>query len=100
VHDDLDYSRLKRSLEFFVEQYLPANLITHDSHPVQLLESDEQRSMAMARRSLFVAVRDLVEATRGFSIEHVLSADSELERRDAYTLSDLRSRFLEQRDKA
>jgi len=100
VHDDLDYSRLKRSLEFFVEQYVPANLITHDSHPVRILERDEQRSMTMARRYLFVAVADLVEATRGFSIEHVLSADLELERRGAYTLSELRSRSLGRRDKA
>jgi hypothetical protein len=100
VHDDLDYSRIKRSLGFFVEQYVPANLITHDSHPVRLLERDEQRSMTMARRYLSVAVGDFVEATQGFSVEHVLSADLELERRDAYTLSVLRSRFSRRRNKA
>jgi len=93
MHNDIDYSRLKRSFEFFVEQYLPENLITSESHPIRLLEREEQRSATRARRSLAVAIGDFVEATRGYSLEHVLAADSELERRDAYTLSLLRSRF-------
>jgi hypothetical protein len=56
--------------------------------------------MTMARRYLSVAVGDFVEATQGFSVEHVLSADLELERRDAYTLSVLRSRFSRRGNKA
>ena len=100
MHSDLDYSRLKRSLEFFVEEYVPAHLITPDSHPVRMLERDEGRSMTRARRCLAVAIGDFVEATQGFSLEHVLAADSELERRDAYTLSLLRSRFSRRRNKA
>jgi len=99
MHSDLDYSRLKRSLEFFVEQYIPENLITAESHPVRLVERDEQRSIMRARRSLSVAIEDIVEATLGFSLEHVLAADSELKRRDAYTLSLLRSRFSRPRTK-
>jgi len=99
MHSDLDYSRLKRSLEFFVEQYIPENLITAESHPVRLVERDEQRSIMRARRSLSVAIEDIVEATLGFSLEHVLAADSELERRDAYPLSFLRSRFSRPRTK-
>jgi hypothetical protein len=99
VHNDLDYSRLKRSLEFFVTEYVPADLIATDSHPLWLLERDEKRSMTRARRCLSVAIGDFVEATQGYSIEHVLAADSELERRDAYTLSLLRSRFSRRRDK-
>src|SRR5215831_7998944 len=99
MHDDLDYNRLKRSLEFFVEQYIPENLMKPDSHPVELLKSDEQRNPTRARRRLSIAIGDFVEATQGFSIEHVLEADSELERRGAYTLSLLRSRFSRRRDK-
>jgi hypothetical protein len=93
VQNDLDYSRLKRSLEFLVEQYVPANLITRDSHPVLRLKRLEGRSMTMAHRSLSGSISDFVEATNGFSIEHVLTADAELERGGAYTLSFLRSRF-------
>jgi hypothetical protein len=100
VHDDLDYNRLKRSLEFFVEQYIPENVITSDSHPVRLLERDEERSMTSARRSLLVAIAEFVEATQGFSLEHILAADSELERRDAYALSVLRLRFSHDCDEA
>jgi hypothetical protein len=94
MHNDLDYNRLKRSLAFFVEQYVPANLITPDSDPVRLVERNENRSMSRAWQSLSVTISDYVEATRGFSLEHVLAADSELERRDGYTLSFLRSRFF------
>ena len=49
--------------------------------------------MTVAQQSLIVAPGNLVEATRGFSMEHVLAADSEMERRDACTLSMLRSLF-------
>jgi hypothetical protein len=100
VHDDLDYSRLKRSLEFLVEQYVPANVPRRDSDPARRLEHDEGRSMTIARRHLSVAIGDFVEATQGFSIEHILAADSELERRGAYPLSLLRSRFSRRRNKA
>jgi SAM-dependent methyltransferase len=93
AHDDLDYRRLKRSLEFLVEQYVLANVFPDDSHPVRRLERDERRNMTIARRYLSGAIMDLVEATQGFSIEHILAADLELERRGAYTLSMLRSRF-------
>jgi len=99
MHSDLDYGRLKRSLEFLVEQYIPENLITAESHPVRLVEREEQGNMTRARRSLSVAIGDFVEATQGFSLEHVLAADWELERRDAYTLSLLRSRFSRRRTK-
>jgi hypothetical protein len=100
VHDDLDYSRLKKSLEFLVEQYVPHNGIPHDSHPARLLQRYERRSMTIARRHLSIAIGHLVEATRGFSIEHLVAADSELERRGAYPLSLLRSRFSRRRNKA
>jgi hypothetical protein len=93
VPEELDYHCLKRSLEFLFEQHVPAQLVTAESHPVRLVEWAEQRSITEAQQFLLVALEDLVEATRGFSIEHVLAADSELERRDACTLSVLRSLF-------
>jgi len=46
-----------------------------------------------------IAIGDFVEATQGFSPEHALAADSELECRRAYTLSLLRSRFSQRRNK-
>jgi hypothetical protein len=94
VNDDLDYDRLKRSLQFFVDEYLPANLVGRDSDPVMRLEREERYGMMMARRSLLASIGDFVNATRGFSIEHILAADAELEQRDAYTLSLLRSLSL------
>jgi hypothetical protein len=92
-----DYDRLKRSLQFFVDQYVPANSIQGYSYLVQLLEQEERHSMMLARRSLLASIGDFVNATHGFSIEHILAADAELEERDAYTLSLLRSRFSPRR---
>jgi hypothetical protein len=94
VNEDLDYNRLRKSLQFFVEEYVPQNLLGEGSDPVFRLESEERRSMTIARQSLSASIADFVEATRGFSIEHVLAADAELERRGAYTLSLLQSRFM------
>jgi hypothetical protein len=97
VNDDLDYDRLKRSLQFFIEQYVPANRVAGHSHLVQRLEEEERHRMTKARRSLSASIADYIEATRGFSIEHILAADAELEQRDAYTLSLLRSRSSQRR---
>ena len=62
----LDYARLKRSFEYFVEHYVPAERITPGSHPVKLLERDEPSRMSRARRALAVAVADFVEGTQDF----------------------------------
>jgi len=93
VNDDLDYDRLRKSLQFFVEEYLLRNPVGGDSPSILRLKPEEQHSMTMARRLLSVRIADCIEATRGFSIEHVLAADAELEQRGGYTLSQLRSRF-------
>jgi hypothetical protein len=97
VYDDLDYRRLKRSLEFLVEQYVTGDFIERSSDLVQRLAREERHSMTMARRSLSAGIADFVEATRGFSIEHVLAADAELEQRGGYTLSLLQLRFSRRR---
>jgi len=54
VFADLDYARLKRSFEYFVEHYAPAELITLGSHAVK---SDERSRMSRAHRALAVANR-------------------------------------------
>jgi hypothetical protein len=93
VFADLDYARLKRSFEYFVEHYASAELITPGSHPVKLSERDEHSSMSRACRALGVAVADLVDGTQDFCRERVSEIDRDLRKRDAYTLSFLREYF-------
>ena len=72
---DLDYARLKKSFEYFVEHYASAELIKPGSHHVA------------------VAIADFVEGTQNFCHEQASEIDRDLERRDAYTLSFLRDHF-------
>ena len=90
---DLDYSRLKRSLEYFAEHYAPAELNATGSGPVQLLEGDGLSRMSRAKRALVVAIADFVDGTQDFCRERVTEIDRDLQRRDAYTLSFLREHF-------
>ena len=71
---DLEYARLKRSFEYFVEHYAPS-----DGKP--------------AAQALGVAIVDFVEGTQDFCRERVLEIDRDLQKRDAYTLSFLREHF-------
>ena len=86
---DLDYARLKRSFEYFVEHYASAELSKPGSHPVNVLERDKPSDMSHARRAL----TDFVEDTQDFCREHVSEIDRDLQKRDAYTLSFLREHF-------
>lgn len=90
---DLDYARLKRSFEYFVDHYAPAKLITPGAHPVKLLERDEPSRMSRARRTLAETVADFVDGTQDFCRERVSEIDRDLQKRDAYTLSFLREHF-------
>jgi len=72
VFPDLDYARLKRSFEYFVEHYTAAELTTP------------------AHRALAIAIADFVEGTQDFCRERVSEIDRDLQKRDAYTLSFLR----------
>jgi hypothetical protein len=92
VFSDLDYARLKRSFEYFVEHYAPGKLITPGSHPVKLMERDE-------RRALSVAIANFVEGTQDFCRERVSEIDRDLQKRDAYTLSFLREDFPTRRNR-
>jgi hypothetical protein len=96
VFPDLDYARLKRSFEYFVEHYGPAELITPGSHPVKLLERDEPLQLS---RALAVAIADFVEGTQDFCGERVSEIDRDLQKRDAYTLSFLREHFTRRRNR-
>ena len=75
---DLDYARLKRSCQYFVEHYASAELITPGSHPIKLLERDEPSGMSRARRALAVAIADFVDGTQDFCRERVSEIDREL----------------------
>ena len=96
---DLDYARLKRSFEYFVEHYAPPDLIAPGSHPVKLLERDDSSRMSRAERALAVAIADFVDGTQDFCRERVSEIDRDLQKRDAYTLSFLREHFTRRRDR-
>jgi hypothetical protein len=93
VFPDLDYARLERSFEYFVEYYALAELITPGSQPVKLLERDKPSRISRARRTLVVAIADFVDGTQDFCGERVSEIDRDLQKRDAYTLSFLREHF-------
>jgi hypothetical protein len=99
VVKELDYEKLKKSLRFFIERYLPREILTPENHPVRVLERIEKLSMAKARRGLIVAIADNIEATQDFSAAEVCDADAELERIGAYTLTFLRSKLTRHRSK-
>ena len=97
---NLDYARLKRSFEYFVEHYAAAELNAAGSHPVELLDCDEAAHMSRAQRTLAVAITDFVDGTQDFCRERVSEIDRDLQKRDAYTLSFLREHFTTLRDKS
>ena len=90
---DLDYARLKRSVEYFVEHYASAELVIPRSQPEKLLERDDLSRISRARRALVVAIADFVEGTQDFCGERVSEIDCDLRKREAYTLSFLREHF-------
>ena len=90
---DFDYARLKRSFEYFVEHYAPAEVNAPSSHRVKLLEHDELFRISRARRTLAEAIAEFVDGTQDFCHERVSEIDRDLQKRDAYTLSFLREHF-------
>ena len=96
---DLDYARLKRSFEYFVEHYAPVELNTPGSHSVKLLERDDPSRMSRSCRALAVAIAGFVDSTEDFCRERVSETDRDLQKRDAYTLSFLREHFTTQRNR-
>ena len=87
---DLDYSRLRRSLAYLVEQY--AGEIA-PNEPAKPLEQENRRE---SDQSVLVrAIAEFVEGSQDFCAERVSEIDRDLERRDAYTLSLLREQYSE-----
>ena len=87
---DLDYVRLKRSFEYFVQHYGPAELNAPSSHPIKLLERDASGRMNRGHGALEVMIAEFVDDTQDFCHERVWEIDRDLQKRDAYTLSFLR----------
>ena len=96
---DIDYDKLKRSFEFLVQNIMPQNLLTEWSDPIKSLERNEKRGRAVARRGLFTAIGDFVEASQDFSKAQLREVDKEMADRGAYTLSFFRSRFSRRKQK-
>ena len=90
---DIDYSKLKKSFEFLVQHFVPTELLTPWADPIKALERNEKRNSTMARRGLYAAIGDLVEATQDIASEQLHDADAQLQSCGGYTLSFLRSRF-------
>jgi hypothetical protein len=99
VFPDLDYARLKRSFEYFVEHYAPAERIPPGPNPVNLSERDDPSRTNHPSRALAVAIADFVEGTHDFCCERIAEIDRDLQKRDAYTLSFLREYFTRERDR-
>jgi len=93
VFTELDYARLKRSFEYFVEYYASAGPIPGKADPVNLLEREEPPLMSREHRALAAAIADFVDGTQDFCGERVGEIDRDLLKRDAYTLSFLRESF-------
>ena len=96
---ELDYEKLKKSLGFLVDRYIPPEFLNPEAHPVRVLERFEKKRMAMARRGLIVAIADMIEGTQDFSSAQVHEADAELKKIGAYTLTFLRSQLTRRRSK-
>jgi hypothetical protein len=77
VLPDLDYARLQRSLDYFIEHY-PLSAPNTFAHPAP-----------------GAAIADFLESTQDFCGERVAEIDRDLQKRDAYTISFLRDYFAE-----
>lgn len=89
----LDYERLKRSLEYFVEHYACSEPVQRDEPLIQPFNSGESSQTIRTHRALEIAIADFVEGTQDFCHERLSEIDRDLQKRDAYTLSFLRNYF-------
>jgi hypothetical protein len=89
---DLDYARLKRSFEYFVEHYASADLTKPELHA-----ADEASDTIAKYRAVAGAIATFVDGTQDFCHERVAEIDRDLHKGDAYTLSFLREHFTKNR---
>jgi hypothetical protein len=99
VFSDLDYARLKRSFEYFIRHYGPAELNTPRSHHIKLLERDASGRMPRGHGALEVVIAEFIEDTQDFCHERLSEIDRDLQKRDAYTVSFLREHLTRSSDK-
>jgi hypothetical protein len=92
VFPDLDYVRLRRSFEYFVEHYALAELIM-PRVTSRKVEQNEPLLMSRTKRALAAAIADFIEGTQDFCRERVSEIARDLQKRDAYPLSFLRDHF-------
>jgi len=89
-----DYAPLEAfcgwALEHLMQQQpaLPA-----DANPMAVLGAFEARSAAMARKSLAMAIGDILEMTGDLSMERLAVIDAALEAEGILTLTAVRARF-------
>ena len=95
---ELDYARLRRSFQYFVQHYAAAAVNASGSHRVKRSERHERTRMSSSRQALALGVADFVEGTQDFCHERVSEIDRDLQKRGAYTLSFLREHLTELRD--
>ena len=93
VFPNLEYARLRRSFEYFVEYYASAEFVTSESHYAKVLERDQRSGTNRAQSALAVAIAQFVEGTQDFCCERLAEIDRDLRKRHAYTLSFLREVF-------
>ena len=85
---DLDYARLKRSFEYFVEHNASADLTKPGLDP-----AGEASDTIAKYRAVADAIANFVDGTQDFCHERIAEIDRDLHQGDAYTLSFLHERF-------
>jgi len=88
-----DYDKAKLFVGNFYDLYMRRASSKPESHPIAVLENFELKSMANARRGLAMAINDIVEDTSGWHPEQVASANREMNKVGAFTLSEIRRRY-------
>ena len=93
-----DYEKVRTSFAFLYERYwdpaLPAG--SPQQRAPAVLAQQEQKSMAVARRGLAMAINDTLEMLRDLPLNEVAACDAALKARGGYTLSELRHRYSRQ----
>ena len=90
----VDYAPLKGFYGWMTDRFMtmPPGLAPED-HPLAVLERFEERSMAMARNGLALALGDILEDTGDLPPEQVLETDSALAAQGLPSLSEVRARL-------
>jgi hypothetical protein len=88
--DQKEYDRLKRFLEIWWEMLEPPIELPPEYQPLALIAEQEKRSPSNARKSLRIAINDIIERYRDFDAEQISALDDEFSARGVPTLTELR----------